>query len=583
MVQHHASPEVQARALTALLVLADDEDFQNDGLESEDVADIDQWPEVMLAGGLLHRFSALMFASVLGIFPESFEIILRLLGRLAVASRKAELCFGGGRLDLVCDAMTAFVGSAAFQAQACTLLNDVCNLPGWDGHQRIRLSGCLDNVVAAIRTHPNDLTMQATAFVALASLCYIADNRTHFLRIGGLDCILQAMATLSAVTVADIQRHCCALLAKLALSVEGQTRIISAGGLDRILAALATHTDVAEVQQEGHCALSRILAPSSEVTITRTPAAGVCSYDDVSVMLRGEIAWSGSVPSTTVAVSIVGDHVNTLTIASGHKFGLVVTPDGRYMAVSYCDEDKLRVYRLEAHGTATLLHTVGRAGAGLIHFFHPCKMCLIPVGNLLVCENCEWSNNRVQELTGLGEAEPQHVRFIPVTEPNAVALHGDTLAVGTALGIIQLLSYASGALIRSIGSSGSGPGQIGRQCEGLCFTPDGQFIVAAEYSNKRLSMFSVSDGRFVKHIGAGVVGYGDMDVHVALNGELLVADYGNHRVCVFNADGDTLLRTWGTPGSADGEFRDPIALALVDSRLFVLDGNPDSARVHVFG
>ncbi len=64
------------------------------------------------------------------------------------------------------------------------------------------------------------------------------------------------------------------------------------------------------------------------------------------------------------------------------------------------------------------------------------------------------------------------------------------------------------------------------------------------------------------------------------NGELLVADYDNHRVCVFRADGDTLLRTWGTRGTADGQFKYPTALALVDTKLLVLEC--DSARVQVF-
>ncbi len=186
----------------------------------------------------------------------------------------------------------------------------------------------------------------------------------------------------------------------------------------------------------------------------------------------------------------------------------------------------------------------------------------------------------MQELTGLGDAELQHVRFIPAVGAWTIALHIDTLAVGTGRSTIELLSYASGAHIRSIASVGSGPGQIGLQCEGLRFTPDGQFIIVAENENERLSMFRVSDGCFVKHIGAGVVGDGHKDVQFAPNGELLVADYENCRVCVFSADGDTLLRTWGTQGTADGQFQYPTALALVDSKLFVLDCS--SARVQVF-
>ena len=83
----------------------------------------------------------------------------------------------------------------------------------------------------------------------------------------------------------------------------------------------------------------------------------------------------------------------------------------------------------------------------------------------------------------------------------------------------------------------------------------------------------------MKHIGAGVVTDGPKDVQFAPNGELLVADYSNHRVCVFSADGDTLLRAWGTQGSADGQFESPTALALADSKLFVLDRDYHSGRM----
>ncbi len=293
----------------------------------------------------------------------------------------------------------------------------------------------------------------------------------------------------------------------------------------------------------------------------------------VVISVCGVLVWS----CVVCLCEITGRHLQTYAIAAGRTFGLAVSPNGRYMAVSYCGEHKLRVYRLEADGTSTLLHTVGMHGSGPMQFKNPARMCLSPADNLLVYE---YDNDRVQELTGLGEAEPQHVRFIPVAAVWSITLHGNTLAVGTGRGTIELLSYASGALIRSIGSRGSGPGQIGGQCEGLRFTPDGQFIVAAEYSNKRLSMFRVSDGCFVKHIGAGVVADGVKDVQFAPNGELLVADNFNHRVCMFSANGDTLLRTWGTRGSADGQFAYPVALALVDSKLFVLDWG--SARVQVF-
>ena len=281
--------------------------------------------------------------------------------------------------------------------------------------------------------------------------------------------------------------------------------------------------------------------------------------------------------------AITGKHIRTLAIAAGEKYGLVVTPDCRYMAVSYFSENKLRVYRIEAGGALTLLRAFGGygdgPGDGPKQFNGPLKMCLAPNGNLLVCDR---NNNRVQELTGLGEAEPVHVRDMKVANARTIAVHGDMVAVGTGDATVVLLSYSTGAIIRTFGSKGTGRGNIGTAAQGLRFTLDGVYVLVAEWSNKRLSKFRVSDGAFVDFYCKGQVSDGEKDVEIAPSGEVIVADINAHRVCVFSADGRTLLRTWGTKGTADGQFKEPTALALVGNKLFVLDSFHNSARVQVF-
>ncbi len=169
------------------------------------------------------------------------------------------------------------------------------------------------------------------------------------------------------------------------------------------------------------------------------------------------------------------------------------------------------MYHVEADGTATLLHTVGCHGAGLKLFSsstHSRCAC-----RLLVCDNC---NGRVQELTELGEAELQYAVFIPASGASTIAqfaLHGDTLAVGAFSISIQLVCYTSGALVRSAGSNGAGPGQIGGY-RGR-FTLDGQSIIAAELISKRVSMIRVCDRSIVKHSGVAVVA--DGHVHIRLH------------------------------------------------------------------
>ncbi len=77
-----------------------------------------------------------------------------------------------------------------------------------------------------------------------------------------------------------------------------------------------------------------------------------------------------------------------------------------YNCVSYSDEHAVRVYRVEADGTAALLYTVGCHSTGLKQCKHPFKMCLSPAGSLLVCD---YGNGRVQDLTELSEAELQQM------------------------------------------------------------------------------------------------------------------------------------------------------------------------------
>jgi sugar lactone lactonase YvrE len=74
------------------------------------------------------------------------------------------------------------------------------------------------------------------------------------------------------------------------------------------------------------------------------------------------------------------------------------------------------------------------------------------------------------------------------------------------------------------------------------------------------------------------------DVLVAPNGDIFVVDGhgagGNNRVVKFSADG-TFIREWGETGEADGQFRDPHALAMdSQGRLFV--GDRANSRIQIF-
>lgn len=74
------------------------------------------------------------------------------------------------------------------------------------------------------------------------------------------------------------------------------------------------------------------------------------------------------------------------------------------------------------------------------------------------------------------------------------------------------------------------------------------------------------------------------DVVVAENGDIFVVDGhgsdGNNRVMKFDSDG-SFLRQWGSTGVAQGEFRDPHALA-IDSRGRLFVGDRGNSRIQIF-
>lgn len=127
------------------------------------------------------------------------------------------------------------------------------------------------------------------------------------------------------------------------------------------------------------------------------------------------------------------------------------------------------------------------------------------------------------------------------------------------------------------GEFGSAPGQFN---EPWSVAVDKEFVYVADTWNHRIQKFT-HDGELVEvfgqsgspaqgQIGGGLF-FGPRDIDIREDGNLVVTDTGNHRVQVFDPEGN-FIEAFGTQGALPGQFFEPVGIASTDGgELFVVD------------
>jgi DNA-binding beta-propeller fold protein YncE len=214
--------------------------------------------------------------------------------------------------------------------------------------------------------------------------------------------------------------------------------------------------------------------------------------------------------------------------------GVAVSRDGCTLLVSACGGGSHAIHEFRV-ADGSRRRVIGSKGDGPLQFKDPRQVYIAPDDFVFVADSL---NHRVQVLTPsldfhafIGEGE--------LHWPTGVCANADVVAVAEAGDHrISVFDRHDGALLRRIGSEGSGDGELFWPWA-LCFMPGERHVAVAEGDNNRVSVFSV-DGEFIRHVGVGAL-YHPLGVACTADDELVICDTSNCRIAVYSASGGVVL------------------------------------------
>lgn len=162
----------------------------------------------------------------------------------------------GGHLGIVA-AMRKWRHVRRIQSEGCRSLQNAAMSQSFrEATSEVR---ALEAVLWAIKNYPNDSSVQGLGCGALAGLCCLKQNATHFVNVlKGTPLIIAAMQTFQ--DNAAVQKWACWALSSLAAREELRKPLIEAGARRALANAIDTHQDeskdfVKDLQKKGREAL----------------------------------------------------------------------------------------------------------------------------------------------------------------------------------------------------------------------------------------------------------------------------------------------------------------------------------------
>ena len=307
---------------------------------------------------------------------------------------------------------------------------------------------------------------------------------------------------------------------------------------------------------------------TNTISVIATDSSGGVSMQTLTIAVAPVADPLTAVQSVRAVSTYAGDgnrandNGSTTTASFNNPYGIVVATDGRLFV---SDQDGHQIRLIDSIGSTVSTYS-GRAGNPGADQGDIGARYRQPTGLARTANNFLYIADRGNHC----------IRFLVAASVSANT--GD------------LANHFSGVCGDANASSLSEP-------RGVALNPANGRLFVADSNNHRIRLLSTG-GDITNSIGDGISGFADgsaatarfntpVDVVVAPDGRVFVADSNNHRIRVISADGST-VSTYageGISGFVDGSsatalFDTPSGLALAeDGRLFVVDRNNHSIRV----
>ena len=255
----------------------------------------------------------------------------------------------------------------------------------------------------------------------------------------------------------------------------------------------------------------------------------------------------------------------------GQPWGVAFGRNGLWAVVDYSNHC---VYIFDDNDQ--LVRKFGSNGSNNGQFSYPCGVAFDSHNHLYVVDG---GNHRVQKF-GINGNYLLQFSDGQLDNPYGVTVHNDKVYIAD-FGNKHISVFQTNGNYKFCISFGSdqlvGPRDVTVSAN--------NHLLVADYRNCNSCIYTYTlDGHYVGKFGTQGSGRGQLDVPFSLttdlNGFIIVAEYGNHRVSIFDKD-HNCIHCFGSNGTDNGQFRYPRGIAVSpNGNIYVSDY--DNKRIQIF-